>query len=465
MSKIFLIYPPSPIMNREDRCQQPTDDLIVIPPLPPSDLLYMASISRTAGFEPIVKDYSENNQTIEDFCKDLKEISPEYLVLNAASTTLAADLAVIEPAKEMFPEIKIIAKGAYFAIFGEKVLEDYPKLDIAIQNEAEFTLLDILKGAPLAEIKGIIYRKNEKIFKNPKRPFLDNLDEIPYPARDLIDNSKYIRPDTNEVQAVIKVSRGCPYHCFFCLATPVSGAKVRMRSPKNIIGEIQECYEKYGIKNFIFWSDLFNLDHEWVKNLCTEIINSGLKITFSTNTRADSADYDTALLMKKAGCTLVSMGIESGCQELLNKMGKNITKEQIKSAVKIFKKAGIKIYGYYVIGLPWESEESFKETMSFAKSLNTEYVSFYTATALAGTKFYDYVKENNLGEIDYSKPYYFPSVNTHYLSKERIFELHKNALKQYYARFSYIFMMLFKIHSFREFWNYFKSGMRILFRK
>ena len=462
---VLLIYSPSPVMNREDRCQQPTNDLIVIPPLPPSDLLYMASVARIEGKNPVVIDYSIDNKTLEDFENDFRKILPDYLVINAASTTLKTDLAVLKIAKQIKNDVIIIAKGAHFNIFDVKTLKDYPELDIVIRGEVEETIKEIFANKKLSEILGITYRDNGEIIRNEKRPFIENLDAIPYPARDLIDNSIYRRPDTDEIQAVIKVSRGCPYHCFFCLATPVSGAKVRVRSPKNIVGEIKECYEKYGIKNFVFWSDIFNLDHAWVKALCEEIIASKLKITFSTNTRADSADIETVKLMKKAGCKLVSIGIESGSQYLLDKMGKKITKEQIKNTVKMFKKEGIKIYGYYVIGLPWESEDTFKETLDFAKKLNTEYVSFYTATALVGTKFYDYVKENNLGELNFDMPYYYPSIQTHYLSKERVFELHKKAVKEYYCRFSYILMMLFKIRSVTEFINYFRAGLRVLFRK
>ena len=463
--RILLIYPPSPVMNREDRCQQPTDDLVVIPPLPPMDLLYMASVARLADFEPFVKDYSLNNQTIDDLIKDIKQINPKIIVFNAASTTLKNDMAILDPVKEGFNNIITIAKGAHFSFLAKEAMNEFKNLDIAISGEVEETLFDILSGKNLSDIKGITYRINNEIIQNEKRPFIEDLDKIPYPARDLIDNSIYKRPDTNEVQAVIKVSRGCPYHCFFCLATPVSGSKVRTRSADNIMGEIKECYEKYGIKNFIFWSDLFNFDHQWVKELCNKIIDSGLKITFSTNTRADSADIETAKLMKKAGCSLVSIGIESGSELLLNKMGKKITKKEIINTVKLFKSLGIKIYGYYVLGLPWETEETFRETFEFAKKLNTEYVSFYTATALVGSRFYDFVKENNLGELNFDKPYYYPSVNTFQLSKERVFELHKYAIKHYYARADYIFMMLFKIRSLKEFMNYFKAGLRVLFRK
>ena len=288
---------------------------------------------------------------------------------------------------------------------------------------------------------------------------------MPYPARDLIDNSLYIRPDNGKTQAVIKVSRGCPYHCFFCLATPLNGRIVRKRSPENIVGEIKECVEKYGIKNFIFWSDIFNLDKDWTRDLCNKIIESKLKITFSTNTRADSADIETIRLMKKAGCRLVSIGIESGSQEMLDKMGKKITLAQVRNTVNAFKKTGIQIYAYYVVGLPWETKETINETLGFAKSLNTEYVSFYTACALVGTRFYDYVENNSLGELNYDRPYYYPSVKTHNLSVDEVFELHKKLVKSYYLRPRYILKMIFNIRSFAQLKNYFKAGFTILLRK
>ncbi len=462
--KIFLIYPPSPIMNREDRCQQPTDDLIVIPPLPPSDLMYLASIARQEEFEPEIKDYSLNKETIDDVLADIEEFKPDFLLLNAATPTLKNDLGILSKIKEKFPDIKTIAKGAHFNILAKEALEEYSGLDIAIRGEAELTLGEILSGKPYNKILGITYRMPDGILSTDNRPFNNELDKLPYPARDLVDNNIYRRPDTGELQAVIKVSRGCPFHCFFCLATPVSGAKVRYRSAENILGEIKECHEKYGIKNFIFWSDIFNLDRNWVQSLCRAIIDSGLKITFSTNSRADTADVETVKLMKKAGCSLVSIGIESGSQYMLDKMGKKITLNDIKNTVALFKKTGIKVYAYYVLGLPWESEETAQETIEFSKKLNTHFVSYYTATALCGSRFYDYVKEHNLGSLNYDMPYFYPSVNTHHLTKERVFELHKAAVKGYYVRLPYIFMMLFQIRSFAEFKNYFKAGLRVLFR-
>ena len=150
--KIFLIYPPSPVMNREDRCQQPTDDLIVIPPLPPSDLMYLASIAREAGYEPKIKDYSLKNETIEDLINDIRKFQPDYLVLNAATPTLNSDLAPLEAVKREFPNIITVAKGAHFNILAKETLEKFFALDIAIMGEAELTLKDILLNKPLNEI-------------------------------------------------------------------------------------------------------------------------------------------------------------------------------------------------------------------------------------------------------------------------------------------------------------------------
>ena len=463
--KIYLIYPPSPVMNREERCQQPTDDLIVIPPLAPLDLMYFASIARDVGFEPIIRDYSYPVSSYDDFTIDLKKIAPKYILVNVATPTLENDLMSLRIAKEVFGDsITTIAKGAHFSFLAKQVLQSHDFIDIAICGEGEFTLKEILQGSPLSEIKGICYRDDYEIVENQRRPFNENLDDLPYPARDLIDNSLYIRPDNNKKQAVIKVSRGCPYHCFFCLATPLNGRIVRKRSAENIIGEIRECVEKYGINNFIFWSDIFNLDKEWTRDLCRKIIESGLKITFSTNTRADSADMETIMLMKKAGCRLVSIGVESGSQYMLDKMGKKITLSQIVNTVKAFKKSGIQIYAYYVIGLPWETKETIKDTLNFAKKLNTDYVSFYTATALVGTTFYDYVENSSLGELDYSHPYYFPTVRTHELSSQEVFEYHKTMVREYYLRPLYILKMLLKIRSFAQLSNYIKAGLRVLKR-
>lgn len=461
--RILLIYPPSPVLNREDRCQQPTKDLIVIPPLPPTDLMYLAAVAEKAGLEAKINDYSQNG----DYEADLKEFNPDYLVVNIATPTLEHDLDAVKKAKEICPDVITIAKGAAFLTLADRIIKEHNELDFGILGEAENTLKEILEGKPKAEILGLYYKENDEVKFTGNRPFIEDLDSLPFPARHLVDNNIYRRPDNNKVQATIKVSRGCPFHCFFCLATPVSGAKVRRRSPENIVAEIKECVEKYNIKNFLFWSDIFNIDKDWTMKLCQAIIDSGLKITWSANTRADTADLEMAEMMYKSGCRLVSIGVESGSQYMLEKMGKKITLNDVRRTVKVFKKAKIRIYNYFVIGLPWETEETVEETIKFAIELNSDFISFYTATPLPGSRFYDYALEHNLfdKETSFENAYYYPAVNTHNLSRERVFELHKSSIKRFYLRPLYILKMLSRIRSFAEIKNYFIAGMNVLLRK
>lgn len=474
--KILFIYPPSPVMNREDRCQQSVKDLLVIPPLPPTDLMYMAAICESVNvlekgeaviYEPKIIDYSLKVDSQEQFKLDLKEFQPDYLVVNVATTNFESDMSVFKIAKEILPDIVTIAKGAHFLTSNTDVLYQNKALDLIIVGEAEETLGEILKEKPYSEIKGLCYRDGFVAKYTGKRPFIKNLDKLPFPARHLVNNNLFRRPDNNKVQAVIKVSRGCPHHCFFCLATPVSGAKVRMRSPENIIEEIKECVENYNIKDFLFWSDIFNSDREWTVELCEKIIESSLEITWSSNTRADTADSEMADLMYKSGCRLVSIGVESGSQYILDKIGKKITIDEVRNTVKIFKQAGIKTYNYFIIGLPWDDENTIEQTVNFAIELDSDFVSFYTATPLPGSRFFKYALEQNLIERDCSwqNAYYCPVVKTHILSKERVFQLHKQSIRRFYLRPLFILRSLINIRSFAELKNYFLAGVNILIRK
>lgn len=493
--KILLIYPPSPIMNREDRCQQPLKELLVIPPLPPMDLMYMAAVAEAIAepyyYEVKIVDYSLERRQDVKMCRgvenkekecssthprihasqylidDLEDFKPDYLVINIASTSFEADLSIANIAKEILPNVVVIVKGAHFLTYNTDVLYKYKSVDLVIVGEAEDTLKEILEGKEYSLIRGLCYRDGFVAKYTGKRPFIKNLDKLPFPARHLIDNNQFRRPDNNKVQATIKVSRGCPFHCFFCLATPVSGTKVRVRSAENIIEEIRECVDTYGIRNFLFWSDVFNFDREWTIDLCEKIIDSGLKITWSSNTRADTADEEMAELMYESGCRLVSIGVESGSQYILDKIGKKVTIDQIRDTVKIFRNAGIKVYNYFVIGLPWDNEETIEDTIDFAIELDSDYASFYTATPLPGTRFYKFADDNNLfsGTDSWSESYYSPVVKTMCLSKEKILELHKEAIKRFYIRPRFILRTISNIRSFTELKNYFDVAKCILLRK
>jgi radical SAM superfamily enzyme YgiQ (UPF0313 family) len=455
-------------MNREDRCQVPTKDVAIAPPLPPTDLMYMAAMAEAAGAECRIIDYSLAGGTHEDLGRDLREFRPDYIFMSTTTPTLENDLAACRAAREALPGVVIAAKAAHFLRFGIKVLAAHPELDIAIRGEAEFAVGELVSGRPRAEVPGITWRSPEGPANTPDRQYEDDLDAIPFPARHLVDNSLYVRPDTGRPQAVVKVSRGCPFNCFFCLATPVSGRRVRRRSPANIIEEVRLCIERYGIRDFLFWSDIFNLDRAWVVALCEAIQASGLRFGWATNTRADTVDPAMARLMKKSGCHLVSIGIESGSQEVLDRMGKKTDIAMIREAVGTIHKAGLRTFAYYVIGLPWDTRATVEETVRFAIELDTDYANFFTATAFPGTRFFEYAMDEGLfdevttREDLFMDAYYQPTVRGHHLTKDEITALHEEAVRRFFFRPRYILKTALKIRSLTELRNYARAALGLL---
>lgn len=462
--KVLLIYPPeSPLINREDRCQVPTKNVVIAPPLPPTDLMYLAGMAEAGGCECRIRDYTLKNSTQGQFTTDLNEFKPDYLLLSITTPTIYADLEICSFAKKLLPKLKIIAKGAHFLKFNREVLEAFPELDIIIRGEAEVTFQEIVSGKDLAGIKGITWRGPNGILNNPDRPFIENLDTLPFPSRHLVDNKLYTRPDNGKPQAVIKTSRGCPYNCFFCLASPVYGSRARFRSPENILKEIKLCMEQYKIRDFLLWSDIFTLDKKWVMDLCNLVIESRLGFNWAANTRTDTIDIDIAMLMKKSGCSLVSVGVESGNQEILDKIGKGVKIEGIKNAFGIFKKAGLLTFAYYIIGLPWETEDTVKDTIKLSIELDSDFANFFVAAPFPGTRFFDYAVENNLFEANgkdvYKTVYYSPVVKGHHLSKKDIDRLYREAIRRFYLRPGYILKSIRRIHSLKELYNYTKAAM------
>lgn len=412
--KVFIINPP---VRGNENTQ-------------PLDLMYLAAIAEDCGFETKIKDYGLGG----DFLKDLTDFRPHYLIANISTQTFLADMDMIKRAKSLLPELKTIVKGVPFLTYNTNAIYENAFLDYVIMGEAEFTLRDILNGVPDDEILGICYRDNFQAVKNESRPLIENLDLIPFPARHLIDNSRFVNPFNKKNQAMINISRGCPCYCFFCLVTPFCGEKVRVRSAESIISEVKECIEKYGIKDFIFKAD--NFCRDWMIDLCKKIIDYKLKITWMTKICASPIDEELVNFMYKAGCRYLSVGIESGSQKILDKIEKNISLDEIRKAQKILKKSKIKIHNCFTLGLPWETEETVEESIKFAIELDSNYVSFLIATPFPGTKFFNYIMLNHLsdGTLDFKNAYKEPIVRSHELRKERILELQKHALNRFYFR-------------------------------
>ncbi|MBR1616922.1 radical SAM protein [bacterium] len=474
MKKVFLIYPSGELFQRgEERCQSNIKSSSATSMLACNDLGYCASVLRK-DYEIFLKDYQSENLTLDDLIKDLKEKTPDVVFISITNTTIFEDIKTVKKIKEIAKDAVIILKGAIFYSPEDKMLErlDLTQVDYLIASEAEFIIKQLLDAhfsnkALLKEIPGILYKDNGKWIRNDFEYHFENLDELPFPARDLMNNSLYVRPDTNEMQATIATSRGCPSSCVFCLTPAITGKKLRLRSPQNIYEELLDCYENYGIRNFFFKSDTFTYDKKWTLELCNLIQNSKLqgKIEWVANSRVNPIDLETLVAMKKAGCWLVAFGFESGSEKSLKLMKKGATLEQNILAGKYAKQAGLQIFGFYLVGFPWEDREDLEKTKELMFKIDADFIELHIATPFFGTKLYNLAKEENvIGDDVLGKDYFnAPTVGTKYLSIKEIEDFRNQTILKYYLRLNYIFKKVFSASTKpKVLLNYFKYGMRLV---
>jgi anaerobic magnesium-protoporphyrin IX monomethyl ester cyclase len=461
--KALLINPPTGLYVREDRCQSSVGDFTVSVSRPPMDLMMMASSLEGLVIDCKIKDYPIEGGSWPDFKSDFCGFNPDLLILSITTPTLKHDLISCRIAREMNPKVLTIAKGAHFLIHDYQVLEEFGDLDIIIRGESEMVIKEIVTNSDRSSVNGITYRDNHSIKRNPDRAFLEDLALLPLPARHLIKNKLYTRPDTGEPMAVIETSRGCPGNCIFCLVTEVAGKKIRNRSPDSIVNEIKVCINKYNIHNFHFKSDTFTWNKGWVLELCGNILQHKLDINWICNSRVDTIDRERISWMRKAGCWAIGLGIESGNQEILDRIKKGITLKQSQEAVQLCKEYGIKTYAYFIIGFPWDSEKTVDDSIRFAIELNPDFVDFFLPYPFPGTELERIALEHNLiKKAGDTKAYSQAAMDTFFLTNAKLLQLRKKALRKFYFRPRYILKTLGKASSPAVFRNYFYQGLKTL---
>jgi len=465
MKKILLIVPPTGKYIREDRCQTPIEKLKTVALRPPIDLMYAAASFESAGCDCRLMDFPAELKSWEDLKTAVKEFAPEILAISITTPSLARDVEAARLVKDMNPAILTIAKGAHFNTLDVDSLKRYPMLDAVLRGEYELTCREIGEGRDFGEIPGITCRKKDgTIIRNPDRPFCEDLDSLPFPARHLVHNDLYIRPDTGEPQTTLVTNRGCPYNCIFCLANQVAGRKNRVRSHENILKEIEECVTKYKIRNFLFRSDLFTANKKWVMELCNKIKGRIPGISWACNSRADTIDEELLKALKGAGCWLIAYGVESGDQEILDRMNKKMNLEDARRAIRLTHKSGIKSSIYFLFGLPWDTEEVFQTDLKFARELDPDFLEIFYVYPFPGTRLYEIGIEEGLlkkGEIPRAA-YDAPAMATKYVTLEELRRWRKRFLLKFYLRPRYLLKTLGKIRSLPMLLNYIKYGLRQL---
>ena len=471
----MLIYPPGEIYQRgEDRCQINVKASVANSLRACNDLGYAAAILKNEGYEVFLKDYSAVHYNYSDFEADFKRLMPDVVFISITNPSIFEDINFAKKIKTIKSDVVIVFKGALFFNPDDDLFEelDLSALDYLIGGEVEFVISKLLNAhyndqSKLKTLEGICYKLNGKWVSNKVTKFEDKLDEIPFPDRSLMENNLYINPATNRPMATISTSKGCPSSCIYCVSPVISGRKVRFRSAESVFDEISECVQKFGIYDFFFKSDTFTIKKDWVMALCDYIIKSGMhkKINWVANSRVNTVDEEMLNKMKEAGCSVIAFGFESGSDDSLKQMKKGTTVEQNIKAAAMAKKAGLKIFGYYLIGFPWETREHLNATKDLIFKLDTDFMEISITTPYKGSELYNMLfsgTEKNdivLGKDSYKNS----TMGTNFLSQEDLSKFRKDVIFKYHIRPSFIFKKIFSENlTPGVFFNYVKYGLRLI---
>ncbi len=449
--RVLILNPPADVgYVKEGRCEQKLSSWQYV--MVPISLPYIAAVVREYGFDVKIVDSVSEKISPGRSVEIIREYDPELIIMNTTTPTIGSDL-------EFGGELKKLKKSFRVAVFGVHVTSLPGEtlrgsgIDFVIRGEPEITSAELAKAidrkTPLKNVPGISYKKGSGVYHNKDRPFIKNLDRLPFPARDLLRNEVYTMPIHDEPYTLMVPSRGCPGQCVYCTANIYYGRVCRERSPGNIVDEIEEIVNEHKIMNIAMWSDTFTMRKGFVMGVCDEIIRRGVRVNWMCNSRVNTVDPEMLRKMRKAGCSIISYGVESGVQEILNNAKKGITLRQIENAIKWTNSAGIETIAHVIFGLPGETPETMRQTIKFIKKVKPTYAQFYCAIPFPGTEFYETARENGWLLTDRWEDFEIdnPIIKTESLSPDDVRNARMMAFRKFYFTPNYAFNFVKRIRS------------------
>ncbi len=459
--KILLINPPQTFYLGSE---PPAGSL-------PLGLMYLAAVLDSAGYkveilDAFMADYEPKKEgdsitvgmPFGEIEAEIRRRQPDIVGISGPFTSqIGNTLKISELAKGVNPKILTVVGGPHVSTVPAEFMEEAKTVDIAVIGEGEYTLLEIAQyfegKRQLNDILGIAYRLNGKVTVNPKRPFITNLDELPFPAYHLVDMEHYLSNKkigyrSFQERAISMItSRGCPFNCCFCAVHLHMGQGFRAHSAEYVLKHIQHVVDTYKVKNIFFEDDNLTFDLKRFEAICDGIIESKIKIGWETpnGVRADLLNMPLLKKMKKSGAVSIFVGVESGDQEILNKIVcKSLNLDRVVEFAKNAKQIGLKTGAFYIIGFPGEKKENMQRTVDFALKMKRDYdvgMHLFTATPTYGTRLYEQCKKNGYIASDLSSDALGSSarnpksghslISTEDFTAEEVKEIAEKALKEY----------------------------------
>lgn len=441
----------------------------------PLGIGYLASYLLKAGYSvKILESFS-----FDSLDSTMNSFAPDLIGISVMTPSYPGAVEICSHIKKRYSAKTVIGGHHVSALKGD-VLKQADDIDFAVYGEGEETLLDLVNhlesSTPGFEhIEGLIWRNDNQIITNEPRELLKDLDSIPFPSRSLVDMSQYGSHsyiDFGKKTATLITSRGCPYCCAFCSSWLTMGKGYRFRSTENVMSEIKYLIDEYGIDHFVFEDDTMTLNKKRLLEICEGFKKLPMKTSWYSLSRVDSIDDHIAREMKASGCQMINFGIESGNPEILKKIGKRISIDQAVKAVKSCKKAGLRTQCTFIVGFPYDTEETIKQTYKAAKLISPTIAIFFPLTPYPGTHFFNnYMPEELIPEtVDEWKSYTMTgmklpiSLNEHY-SGIQIRKLAQRYNRKFYSRPTQWFRILRTLGSIKQLVRMFKCAIYVFFQK
>lgn len=442
--------------------------------IPSLGLAYLASVLEKNSHQAQIIDCTIDitHPKLRDIFKGIEK--PDIVGVGATTPVFESAKAVAELARATFKDCLIVIGGVHVTSQPEETLKN-ECFDIGVIGEGEYTLLELVEkfrdsgSKCFREIKGIVFRENSKIVVNERRELIQNLDEIPFPARHLLPPLKAYRPTPASYKrlplGVMMTSRGCPYRCAFCDRS-VFGTKYRMRSVDNILDEMEEVIYKYGAREIKLFDDTITINKKRLFELVDKMKERKINISWNAQSRVDALTPEVLMKLKEGGCWQLLVGIESADDKMLKIMNKEATVAQNEKAVKLMKKYRMNIRADFLVGVPGETKETLNKSLNFAIKHNLDYAYFnkfvpfpgVELTSLLQEKGYKFDLSKGSSILDIQNIIYIPEG----LAEAEYKKFLNSAHKKFYLRPSYILQKLLSIRTLDQLVGYIKGFFAIL---